>query len=267
MTAAAWGEYRPRGLQRAGLAVYLATRSKTLKLWLRQYLERASEVYDISRRNLKLRCHIRDNSTDQLIVFGRRTANDRELTLLEKHLRPGCVFVDVGANCGLFSLVASQKVGEEGRVIAIEPNPIMAERLRFNISANGFQNINIAECAVGDVTGTVELQVCTEQLGRSGLIAPVPGPRITVPLRTLQDVLQGFGIGQIDAMKVDIEGFEDRVIMPLLRTAPKRLLPRVILIEVIYAYLWRDSCIVALQDEGYKIEWKSRTDVLLSLSS
>lgn len=123
MTAAAWGEYSPRGLPRACLALCRATRNKMLKRRLRQYLEGAADVYDIPQRNLKLRCHIRDNTTERDIVFGGKFDNALELTLIEKHLRPGCVFIDVGANCGLFSLAASQKVGEKGRVIAIDARP------------------------------------------------------------------------------------------------------------------------------------------------
>ena len=95
----------------------------------------------------------------------RESDNARELTLVENAPQP----VDVGANCGRFSLASSQKVGEAGRVIAIEPNPIMSERSHFNISANGFRNIAVAACAVGDVTGTAELQVCAGELGQSGL--------------------------------------------------------------------------------------------------
>ena len=84
--------------------------------------------------------------TEREIVFGGKFDNARELTLVENAPQPG----DVGANCGRFCLASSQKVGETGRVIAIEPNPIMSERSHFNISANGFRNIAVAACAVGD---------------------------------------------------------------------------------------------------------------------
>lgn len=266
MTDVAWGEYRPSGLQKACIAFARATHNKKVKRQFRQYLLQASDVYDITHRDLKMRCHVRDNITEREIVFGGKLDNVRELTLVERHLRPGCVFVDVGANCGLFSLVASQKVGEKGRVIAIEPNPIMNRRLQFNVSANGFQNVSVAECAAGDVKGTAELQVCDGDMGQSGLIAPVSGPRVNVPVRTMQDVLAGFGIGHTDVMKVDVEGFEDRAIIPLLN-GPKTLWPHAILIEILHAYLWRESCIVALQEVGYKIKEKTRNDILLELSA
>jgi hypothetical protein len=50
----------------------------------------------------------------------------------------------------------------------------------------------------------------------------------------------------------------------MLRTAPKTLWPRSIMLEKCHAHLWRDGCIVALQDAGYAIEWQSSSDILLS---
>ena len=190
-------------------------------------------------RRSETRCHVRDSITERDIVFGGRYDNAKELAHVEKHLRPGCVFVDVGANCGLFSLVAAERVGETGRVIAVEPNPLMIERLRFNISANPFRNIDVAECAVSDLVGTAEFQVCAADMGRSGLNTGLSGPRVTVAVRTLQDLLQGFGMAHVDVMKVDVEGSEDRVVMPLLRAAPKSLWPHAILIETTRLFVAR----------------------------
>ena len=211
-----------------------------------------------------MRCHIRDNITEHDIVFGGRYDHTQELALIEARLPQAGVFVDIGANCGLFSLTASRKLGQRGRVLAIEPNPAMAERLRFNVATNDFENVELAECAIGDVVGMAELKICASNLGGSSLTVEVEGPRVSVPIRTLQSVLESFGIERIDAMKVDIEGFEDRAIMPFLRVAPRSLWPRSILIETCHAHLWREGCVVALRDAGYLVEWENRNDILLS---
>jgi FkbM family methyltransferase len=263
--AAEWGRYSPRGWQGACFAIYQATRNKELKRRLRAYLERAADIYDINQRGLKMRCHIRDNLTERDIVFGGKFDNARELSLIEKHLRPGGVFLDVGANCGIFSLMASRIVGESGRVVAIEPNPILCERLRFNIAANGLRNISVAECAIGAAAGRAELSLHETDVGQSGLIAGSSGRGIEVAVRTLKEVVDELGIERIDAAKVDVEGFEDRVIMPFIRTAAKSIWPRAMLIEIVHAYLWRDACVLALEDSGYQTAWKSRSDVLLAL--
>lgn len=214
------------------------------------------------RRGLRFRCYVHDNITERNLAYGGRGDNGEELDLIERHLPVGGTFVDVGANCGLFSLVAAQRVGRSGRVIAIEPNPTLIDRLRFNVKANGF-DLDIVQCAVSDVEGVGELTLCNRNLGQSGLTTLMPGPAIKVPTRSLCSVLAEKGISRIDAMKIDIEGLEDRAIMPLLRSAPEALWPAAILIEVVLGFMWREGCIVALQDRGYRIAWRSAKDVLL----
>ena len=69
---------------------------------------------------------------------------------LDGLLRPGSVFVDVGANYGWHSLLASSVVGTTGRVIAIEPNPLNTRLLRRSAEENGFSNITVRTMATSD---------------------------------------------------------------------------------------------------------------------
>jgi FkbM family methyltransferase len=115
------------------------------------------------------------------------------------------------------------------------------------------------------VAGRAELSLHESDVGQSGLIPAASGRVIDVAVRTLRDVIDEFGIERIDAAKVDVEGFEDRVIVPFMQTAERALWPRAILIEIVHAYLWREPCVLALEDSGYKTEWRSRSDVMLVL--
>jgi Protein-L-isoaspartate(D-aspartate) O-methyltransferase (PCMT) len=74
---------------------------------------------------------------------------------LEGRLRPGDVFVDVGANVGYFTVLASRLVGESGRVVAIEPSPLANSVLRRNVSDNGGENVRVENVAVWDSSGEV----------------------------------------------------------------------------------------------------------------
>src|SRR5262249_684607 len=65
-------------------------------------------------------------------------------------LRPGDVFVDVGANVGYFSPLAARAVGPLGRVIAFEPTPPTLEELRHNVALNDLQNVTVHGEAVLD---------------------------------------------------------------------------------------------------------------------
>jgi FkbM family methyltransferase len=74
--------------------------------------------------------------------------------VLAERLRPGMVFYDLGANVGLFTLIAARLVGDAGKVFSFEPDPENAVRLRRNIQRNGFTNVTIVESGIWSTTGS-----------------------------------------------------------------------------------------------------------------
>src|SRR5215469_6233719 len=72
--------------------------------------------------------------------------------LLER-LRSGMTFYDLGANIGLFSLIAARMVGPSGWVVSFEPDPVAAARLRRNVERNGFSNVTVVEAGVWSSSG------------------------------------------------------------------------------------------------------------------
>jgi FkbM family methyltransferase len=80
-----------------------------------------------------------------------------ETWVIGQILKPGDVFIDVGANIGYFTLVASHIVGARGKVIAFEPVPPIVSRLKENTALNNQENIEIRESAVADHEGTVRI--------------------------------------------------------------------------------------------------------------
>lgn len=88
-----------------------------------------------------------------------------------KTLQGGDWFIDVGANIGLFSLLAAGKCGPFGRVFAFEPNPIVAELLKESAVLNWYHDrIVIKESALSDKTGTMQLQVPRSRLGDARIV-------------------------------------------------------------------------------------------------
>jgi FkbM family methyltransferase len=255
-----WGYYAPRGLT----ALSLSLQSKILSRRLNKRLLRwklLPSVYDVSRFGVKLRCRAGDNFTERAILFDQ--SGKEEMGHLLQELEAGDTFIDLGANCGIFSLTASKIVGMSGRVLAIEPNPAMVERLRFNIEANAFDNITIVEAAIGDSIGEAKFHLFERQLGRSRLVRDTGGPSITVPVKPLTNVCTELAITRIGAIKIDIEGYEDRALLPFFRSAPKSLWPRAILMEISSAHAWREDCLNLLQEMGFEIKWRSKRDALL----
>jgi FkbM family methyltransferase len=120
-----------------------------------------------------------------------------------RFLGPGTLFVDVGANAGVYSLWA-RDLGAE--VVAVEPDPAACEALRRNAALNGYR-IEIVAAALDDRAGTGRL---TQGLGpKNHLVASPEEPGSPVAVRTLDDVL---GERVADGVKLDVEGAERRVL-------------------------------------------------------
>src|SRR5215510_12901685 len=79
-----------------------------------------------------------------------RSFETTERAFLNHCLRPGDVFVDVGANIGLFTLIAASRVGPAGRVVAFEPTGVTYTRLIYNARLNGFSKASCVNAALSD---------------------------------------------------------------------------------------------------------------------
>jgi FkbM family methyltransferase len=142
---------------------------------------------------------------------------------LRTFLRGGDTFIDVGANKGDFSLVASRIVGSTGQVIAFEPAPENCEWMRKSITLNGYDNIRLYQFALSDANGSATLHL-GEKSGFHSLLRGLPrrrGDSIGVEVRRLDDFLPEAGYQQpIGMVKIDVEGGE----MDVLRGAKETLL-------------------------------------------
>lgn len=68
---------------------------------------------------------------------------------LKQNLKKGDIFIDVGANIGLFTLLSSKLVGNVGRILSFEPNPEIFEQLEVNVNLNNSKNIELFNFALG----------------------------------------------------------------------------------------------------------------------
>src|ERR1700757_2532255 len=91
------------------------------------------------------------------LIYAFRDNYEPELAYLERVLSPGRVFVDAGANFGIYTLFASKIVGEAGRVISFEPSTRVFPVLRRNITLNGCKNVSAVPIALTDKTGRARL--------------------------------------------------------------------------------------------------------------
>ena len=161
-----------------------------------------------------------------------------ESALIERTLRPGMTVVDVGANHGLFSLEAAHLVGPAGRVFAFEPTPATLELLRSNLRANGLERVATLAEAGGEAPGVARLRVHRERTGLNTLAAGditwnrrvlVADAVVEVPITTIDLAAEALGLGRIDFLKVDVEGFELGVIRGAREMLEARRVDRILL--------------------------------------
>ena len=149
--------------------------------------------------------------------------------VLQQRLAPGSIFLDIGGNLGFLSLTASALVGEEGRVIHVEPNPALVARLRETLARNAVGNIHIVEAAIGEHDGETALTVPIHH-GKTYL---AQGTGTT--MRTGDSLLPLIPDGAPLLVKIDVEGYEEKVLhgMPAIRARPDTAF----LIEITDAWL------------------------------
>lgn len=136
---------------------------------------------------------------------------------LQRNLALGNTFVDVGANSGYYTVLASRLVGSSGRVLAFEPNPFVLPRLRANIAQNRLSNVSVFEVALGDARRECTLDPRPGQDGEASVVnsrrrVDVRRPsnrRVAVQMRTLDDCADG---APVDIIKIDAEGAEPLIL-------------------------------------------------------
>ena len=134
--------------------------------------------------------------------------------ILVERLRPGMVFYDLGANIGLFSLLAARLVSPTGRVISFEPDPETAARLKRNIERNGCQNTDVIQAGVSSTTEKRSFEVADASSPDHGVgrfaEEESDGKDILVECVELDDFVRN--VPAPDAIKCDVEGAEIEVL-------------------------------------------------------
>lgn len=136
------------------------------------------------------------------------------LHIMQKCLREGDVFFDIGSNIGVMSLFASQLVGEQGKIYAFEPDPDTFAILRDNLKLNENGRVQPENLALGESNGTASLfQNRGINRGASSLINSQENSNIvTVNTEKLDDFVSRNKPGKIKLLKIDVEGWEFEVL-------------------------------------------------------
>jgi FkbM family methyltransferase len=261
-----FGAFAPTAGQAAIIRLAHGSRLKrgAFRPWLSRLVNllRAGPV-DVAYQGASFRFYHQASATERGALFN-PDYNLEELDFLRAHVPVGGVFVDVGANVGTYALALARQVGPAGKVIAIEPHPITHARLAFNTMASRCSQVRLVAAAAAAADGELTIETDGDNLGASHIVSgEASGKAIKVPALRLQHILEEAGASQVDALKIDIEGFEDRALTPFFKEAPQSLWPRAVVIEHLSKNEWLQDCIADMLAHGYAETGKNRSNTLL----
>jgi FkbM family methyltransferase len=174
-----------------------------------------------------------DLELDDLIqsyIFWSPQGYDRHaVAIVRRYVRPGQIFLDLGANVGYYSLIAAKLVGPAGKVIAVEADPDNYVALKHNVDLNHFAHVVAIGKGVSDRRDVLQFHRNQgHNRGAHTFAGGVSRVGIDVEVDTLDGILSGVGAKCVDFIKIDIQGLEVRALRD---TAVFRYRP-VILTEV-----------------------------------
>ena len=211
----------------------------------------------------KLRLYTKGNVSEKRALFSPQIFEKDERDYIKSRCKDNSVFIDIGSNIGLysFSVGSVYKEFKNTKIFSIEPHPSLFQRLKYNALQNKDIPINPREIALMDKSGEFKLDTPDENLGQ-GKISKTGSQKVIA--KNLIDFIKDEKIENISAMKIDVEGNEESVIIPFIENANKKLLPLIIIIENNKSS-WKTDLIKLLEEKGYLIKKKTRMNYILEL--
>lgn len=265
-----YGTYAP-----TGLVARIAQRTQTLdeRSWrgrrMAMLLRRIAisllggRPLDVERYGARMRLHPYNNNCEKKVLFTPQFFDSQERAILKARLTDDAVFLDVGANIGAYALFVAALTGPRARILAVEPQPDVFDRLVYNIGQNPFGTVKAIACAVADRAGELTLFIDPRNRGESSvkIVGTHKSAAIRVPAVTLLSLCRSEGIERIDAIKLDVEGAEDLILEPFLREAPESLRPSLLIVED-GTEQWQMDLPALLEGYGYRRIARTRLNLV-----
>ena len=214
-----------------------------------------------------------DGMSETKQLFG--SYNKKEMNFLKKNTVPESVFVDIGANIGFYTqnIASTFPQSNFSKIIAIEPNPILVDRIKDNLSLlyndipETTKRIIVENYAIGLEKKEIYLDL-SEGYGNARVKDNKNLEAIKINMISLLELIKKNDVKYITNLKIDVEGYEDRALKPFFENAPFSLFPKNMIIEHTSKNEWEDKNFINyLLDMGYKEIIRTRGNLCLSLIS
>jgi FkbM family methyltransferase len=228
----------------------------------RQFRIEVDAEQTVDRRGLQWSLNPSDFAQAHLFWFGVR--DPWEMYHLVRLLPPESVVVQAGANFGYYAATIATALGTGCRIIALEPSPENYVRLLQHVQWNGLdRQIECCQVGVSDTEGVETLVRPTENSGHAHVVSSGPGTQVR--MTTIDHVVREFACKRVDALLIDVEGYEDRA----LRGASETLahFRPFVLVELWPPAMRRqgttvEAAVDLLQKHGYQLYYARKRELL-----
>ena len=212
-----------------------------------------------------------DRYTGIKFYFGKN--ENKEIEFIKKNSPNNSVFIDIGSNMGLYTqnIAYLNDKHRKIKIISIDANPVNISRLNKNLKLlkkkipKIFSIIKVKNYALGN--RNTKLNFDFSRGLANGYISQKIKKKdnITVTCKKLINVVKEEKLNSITNLKIDIEGYEDKVLIPFFKSCNKKLYPKNIILEHSSKHLWEKDLIKFIYSIGYKKVFINNANLILSL--
>jgi FkbM family methyltransferase len=161
----------------------------------------------------KLKVNLQDRGLSRDILFD-GIREPQATAIVQRLVKDGMRALDIGANIGYYTIMFSKLVGKKGEVCAVEPIAKNFALLSENIRLNSAQNVRSYQLALSEKSGKSTLFVSKQSnLSSMNKNQYTRAGSVEVQCKSLDDFIEGFCTGNVDFIKMDVEGHEYEILM------------------------------------------------------
>lgn len=267
-----WGAFPAPGLLRWVIGISAQLPADNTGRWLASLLYRLmgwrlGRPVDCLVHGFRTRLHAADNDQEAVALFTPQMYAVRQRKFLDSVVEADFSMLDIGANVGLLSLYAASRAGDLARVIAVESDPELFRRLRYNIGASGMSTVRASQMIITDEAGMImvprrfaRFSAPSDDRGDDGA-----SDNVAVPAESLAGLMDNYDLERVTVLRLGATGFEYDALSEFLTTVGRRRYPSVLMVRGNPDWPETDPARLARM-HGYRVIDEGEEETILALS-